>query len=110
VTHHGRAGGRLLEVALTLVLVALSVGLLSGFVALISYDFGMWGNGRDYHRDFGAALVKSVVFVSLAAAACLLTYLWGALLHYYRYDPRTLRPLTEKDSVKPGDGQENNEG
>jgi len=110
-THHGRPGGRLLEVALALGLVLVSVGLFGGFVALVSYDFGLWGNGRDYHRDFDAVLVRAVVFAGLAAAACLLAYLWGVLLTYYRYDARTLRPLTENDKTEaPDKGRDNNEG
>ena len=100
----------MLELALAFVMVLLSLGLLGGFVALVSYDFGFWGNGRDVHRDFDAVLVKAVVFASLVAAVGLLGYLWALLLKYYRYEAHTLRPLKENETVPPGDGRDKNEG
>lgn len=100
----------MLEVLLALVLVALSLSLFGGFVALVSYDFGLWGNGRDDHRDFDAILFKAVVFFSLSAAAGVLAFLWGLLLRYYRYDAHTLRPQSENKTTPSGDGREKNEG
>jgi hypothetical protein len=108
-THYGRPGGRLVEVALALVMVALSLGLVFGFVALMSYDFGLWGNGRDNHRDFDALLVRAVVFASLVSAACVLAYLWGVLLKHYRYDARTLRPIKDEMTAVPEHGSDKSE-
>jgi hypothetical protein len=107
-THHGRPGGRLLELVLVLVLVALSLGLMAGFGALVSYEFGLWGDGRASH---GAdSLVRAFVFAALVCAAAVLSYLWASLLKYYRYDTHTLRPLPNNNTTTPGEGHENKEG
>ncbi len=91
-----------------LVLVALSLGLLGGFGTLVSYEFGLWGNGR---ASQGAdSLVRAFVFAGLVCAAAVLSYLWASLLKYYRYDPDTLPPLPNNNTTTPGDGRENNEG
>jgi hypothetical protein len=102
-THHNRPGGRLLEVALALGLAVLSGAFLAGVVFAGLYLFGPVGDGDGTGG-------RSLLLGSICLAAYVLKYPWTALLNYYRYDVRTLRPLKKNETATPADGRDENEG
>lgn len=89
-THHGRPGGRLLELGLALGLAVLSVAGLAGAVILGLFIFGPVGS------DGGGG--RWIILGSLGLAIYILKHPWAALLKYYRYDTQTLRPIKEDET------------
>ncbi len=88
--HHGRFGGRLLEVVLTLLLVIASAAALVGSFLGTYKVLALLGLKR---RSSGK-LVSAVYMGVLAGLAAV----WRAFLRYYRYDPNTLRPIRPEDT------------
>jgi hypothetical protein len=85
--HHGRFGGRFLELVLLLGLLLGSVAFLVALTVgatLIARALGI--DGDSYLGPFG--------FLS---GLYLLSYPWKAYLRFYRYDPETLRPVSNDD-------------
>ena len=86
-THHGRPGGRLLEVGLALGLVVLSAAFLMVWVAVPIYVLKLLSLKGGRIGKAGAVWIMLGFF--------LLKYPWNALLKYYRYEAHTLRPIKE---------------
>ena len=117
-THHGRPGGRLLEVGLALGLAVLSAGVLLAGLALV-----LWVLIAVYLTLFRVSPILAYVIMTSGAGLSVkvagpgmrlcwkgLAAIWRPFLTYYRYEAHTLRPLKENETVPPGDGRDKNEG
>ena len=98
-THHGRPGGRLVEV-----LAGIALALASGVFLVLCIVAPAWillrlGGGHGGGRSGG-----KVEVLSLLGGIWLLKYPWNALLKYCRYEAHTLRPLAD-DETKDRDAR-----
>ena len=89
-THHGRPGGRLVEVLAGLAL-ALASGVFLVLCLVVPAYVLFW---MDVETHSGGKLEVA----SFLGGLWLLKYPWGALLKYYRYEAHTLRPLAEGET------------
>ena len=97
-THHGRPGGRLVEVLAAFVLIGVSVAILvgalwAGFVGL------MWFAGYVSPVFLAGVMViaTNYLFTKIFRLALwVLSALWGPFLKYYKYQAHTLRPLDDE--------------
>lgn len=77
MAHHGRPGGRALELLLLALLICLTIAI---FLAPLLLDIRS----------------KGLIVVAIAIAAPF----WIGFLTYYKYDTNTLRPLDEDKEEK----------
>lgn len=93
-THHGRPGGRGLELLLLFALLALTfavVGLTIYLAVSLFVGFLEFLPGRgNVLPIFGLFL-----FACGLPAFLFLKWLWRNFLGYYKYDPNSLKPLTQ---------------
>jgi hypothetical protein len=117
-THHGRPGGRLVEVLLALGLVVLSAGtimaglalsvaaLMAVYVTLFRVSpilaYGLLAAGGGLTFKF-VVPIMTMVWKGIAAV-------WRPFLRYYRYEAHTLRPIKDEKTAAPANGREKNEG
>ena len=89
MTHHGRWGGRGLELFLTLALLAVTVCLIVAGGA-----FGFWvGAG------LGSSLGGNLMLIGAAGGGTIAGLLWKKLLKYYKYD-KNLRPIERNEDER----------
>jgi hypothetical protein len=81
-THHGRPGGRILELSLLFALMAVTLVLPFGMVLLME-----WLGYLTPKTAFGVGIALSFP-------------LWRAFLRYYKYELHTLKPIMKKDDPK----------
>ncbi len=99
--HHGRPGGRLVEVISALMMVVLSVAVFGAVFAGTMYlclRFAPYGT-------FGSIFLAMMAFSqylfpwAMTATWWVLRHLWAPYLRYYKYEPHSLRPIiTQKGS------------
>ncbi len=92
-THHGRPGGRLVELLALFAFLGLSVAMLVGMPILVMYFLDAPEPGR-----------RTSILAGLALALVILAPIWKALLRYYKYEPHTLKPILRKEKTHDGRG------
>jgi hypothetical protein len=101
-THHGRPGGRLVEVLAAFALIGVSVAILVGALLAAYALFGLLVG------MVPAWLLAVVVTAALGrfitsvmrGAWWLLSAIWGPFLKYYKYQAHNLRPLKDEGTDK----------
>ncbi len=93
--HHGRRGGRLVEVISALMMVVLSVALFGAVFAGMMYLFLRFVPYATGGLIFLAMMAFSQYLFPWAMTATwwVLRHLWGPYLQYYKYEPHSLRPI-----------------
>jgi hypothetical protein len=117
-THHGRLGGRLVEVVLALGLAVLSAGVLLAGLALV-----LWVLMTGYLALFRVSPILAYGIIAAGAGLSVkianpvmgmcwkgLAAIWLPFLRHYGYEAHSLRPLSKNKATIPGDGREKNEG
>ncbi len=105
MTHHGRPGGRLLELILGFGLIAASIcvgvaviGLSFGLCILAIWSAGRWGSGFVVALMGGVGWLIKFYFTPIwRAVYWVLAVLWRPYLRYYKYQPHSLRPLIDRE-------------
>jgi hypothetical protein len=93
--HHGRPGGRALELLLLFALIGFSAAVLIGGVGLFFGAFAYVEVHFGHIRGKGAGALFILVYTGLLLG---LGLIWKVFLKYYKYDPNSLKPLTEGTS------------
>lgn len=105
-THHGRPGGRFLEVALGLGLVVLSAGaLVAGLALALAAIVGLYGVLYGISPILAYGLMAAGGGATVKLAGPIMTTIWKGLsaiwrpfLTYYGYEAHTLRPIKEDET------------
>ena len=101
-THHGRPGGRLVEVLAAFSLIGVSAVILVGALA-VAFGAWMW-LAAIVPTAFLTVVMASGVTYFLApimrSAWWVLSALWGPFSKYYKYQAHSLRPLDDEGTDK----------
>ncbi len=81
-THHGRPGGRGLELLVLLLVLISTVAVVVGTVLIVRW------------------LSPNMAYLAIGLGFALSVPLWRAFLRYYKYEAHTLKPIIEKDDPK----------
>lgn len=97
-THHGRPGGRLVEVLAAFALIGVSVGILLGALS-VAFVAWMWLAAIVPTAFLGVVMASGVAYFFnpiMRSAWWVLSALWGPFLKYYKYQAHNLRPLDDE--------------
>ena len=102
MTHHGRPGGRLLELILMCALIGLSAGALCAGLGLV-FLLAMFLTGLVGPAFLWPTIALVVTYFwrpIMRTAWWLAAKMWNPFLKYYGYEAHTLKPIMPKEDTK----------
>ena len=93
--HHGRPGGRALELLLLFALIGFSATLFIGGLGFFLGAFAIFEVRIGHIPGQAASGLFMLVYMGLLSV---LGVIWKVFLKYYKYDPNSLKPLNEGTS------------
>lgn len=98
-THHGRPGGRLVELILAFIIIGISVALLLGGIAIPLILSVLLAKlfGPTFMIVFAGASITYLWRPAMRAAWWIAAAIWNPFLNYYGYEAHSLKPIKPKE-------------